>query len=168
MIVNYAARVIQIKILLFGGDNAERDAIFRLIMAKYNNESSESDVSVISCGMLHISGLDWNIKVLLTKCDPKEFYATTRPSVFDLTDGIIFISSTDADMDKKRLSELNLYGERLCNLPIAFTVDAKSGDTYDIEKILDMKSFNKAKIFCDAVDSFRFAMQSLFPSITIP
>ena len=191
MIYDYENKIIQVKIVYYGpamsGKTTSLRYLFNYFGKQHKLDSIENSIGrtlFFDFGVLQFKGVKWELKFLLYTATGQDFYASTRPTILNGVDGIIFVADSQNKYMAHNLrswNELNiLFGNEIYTIPI---VIALNKDDIEEEGKINEKSFIECieyKRFRDislnrtialtgagVLESFKRIICFIFPQLTI-
>ncbi len=144
MIYDYENKIIQVKIVYYGPAMSGKTTSLKYLFEYYGKEerleSIESTIGrtlFFDFGVLQIEGINWKFKFLLYTATGQDFYASTRPTILNGVDGIIFVADSQnkyMEHNSRSWSELELlFDDEIYNIPIVVALN--KDDLEEKEKI---------------------------------
>lgn len=189
LIINYAAKVVQTKLVYFGpamsGKTTSLRALFRMLNRDVDLTSIETTTGrtlFFDFGTLDFKGSEWTIKLYLYSTTGQDFYRSTRPATLHGVDGIVFIVDSKKELllyNVLSWKELTFFfKERFKDLPIVICLNKYDiEDKVEAETIMREFQINQAgnihllpSIATEGKgvkEAFTIVMETLFPNFKL-
>ncbi|MHA1268207.1 MAG: Rab family GTPase [Candidatus Helarchaeota archaeon] len=134
MLVDFGKHLIILKLVWWGPAMSGKSTSVRYLFKYYNRldnlrsiETGAGRTLFFDFGELMFTKGNWNIQINIWSSTGQNFYAETRPTVLNGTDGVIFIADAQRNLLNDNLESWNelrqLLGDKINKIPIIFCLN---------------------------------------------
>jgi small GTP-binding protein len=183
MFIDWGKKNIYVKIVYYGPAMSGKTTSIKKLFSKMNMEERVKSIETTTgrtlffdYAPLSIKHNDWNIQVEVWSATGQDYYAETRVTVLNNTDGVIFIADSQKEyyLENKRSWEelISFFGEKLENeIPVVVCLNK-----YDLKNVMsdfDLRNLlnnQKETVFLkmiatighNVVESFKMLLELVF------
>jgi len=134
MIIDYGKHLIMFKLVWWGPAMSGKSTSVRYLFKHYNRldylksiETGAGRTLFFDFGELTFNKGNWKIQINIWSSTGQNFYAETRPTVLNGTDGIIFVVDSQKNLIQENIESWNelqqLLGNKISKIPIIFCLN---------------------------------------------
>ena len=136
VLTDLGSRKIMIKIVYYGCAMSGKTTSLRWLFSKFDRadalhsiETREGRTLFFDWGSIYITKGNWEFEIMMASATGQDFYAETRPTVLQGTDGIIFVADSNINLmgdNKASWNELGLIlGSSQKEIPVIISLNKR-------------------------------------------
>ena len=184
MLTDLGSRKIIVKIVYFGCAMSGKTTSLRYLFKKFGRADALQSIETragrtlfFDWGSIFIQKGQWKFQIDLWTATGQNFYAETRPTVLQGTDGIIFVADSEPNLMKDNIAswnELNLMlGNKKKDIPVIVSLNKRdSPNAISVNEFKNYLGLNNSTVLFETIateglnilETFKVVIQKIFSS----